>query len=210
MQSLGLAYTATLQRYVSFSKRYQVLSESKVVEVADEGEGVCRVVWEIGTSPGTFETIWFDRQRGYSPIRIELRNPRLSADLLQMGETTWQQVDGIWVPRTFLGENFDGSGKMESRMELALEWESVNHPVPEELFTAAGIGLPPETQIVSFELGSRTALGPVGGERSAKPLATAPIQDGRARMVAVAVSCGLLVSVGKIREGFGAISARAG
>jgi hypothetical protein len=143
VRCLGLAYTGTLTHDVSFRERYQGFSESRIVAAVDEGGGACRVTWEAKKFPGTFETVWFDQRQGYSPIRIELRAGSPSASLLQLGETTWRQIMGVWVPRTFLGEDYDGKGKVESKMELAFEWESVNQPAAEILFTTGGMGLPP-------------------------------------------------------------------
>jgi hypothetical protein len=79
-------------------------------------------------------------------------------------------------------------------MELAFEWESVNQSVPETHFTAAAIGLPPETQIVSFELGTRVALGTLRGEESAEQMPTAFSQRDRSKTVTVII-CSVMLAI---------------
>jgi len=164
VRSLGLAFS--LDVHVSFPKQTRALSEDEVVEVAEEAQGICRVLWETD-QPGTFVTAWFDQQQGHSPIRVEVRVGDL-ADLpaapLQRAKTTWTNISDVWVPRTFLSQYFDIDGELRSKVEVAFQWESVNEPVPEKLFTAAGMGLPPETRLVSYETGKPVVLGSVGSE----------------------------------------------
>lgn len=191
VRSLGLAFD--LDRNVTFAQQYRMASEAKLVEVAEEAKGIYRTVWEM-QDPGTFVTVWFDEQQGHSPIRTEVRVGELGnlpANPLQRAETTWVNISGIWVPKTFLSKYFDNKGKLESKMELAFEWESVNQPVPEKVFTAAGTGLPPETPIVSYGRGKRISLGTIGDGQRESISAARP----RTKLAFLAAGTALLIIV---------------
>jgi len=196
VRCLGLVFD--LDTNVNYLEQCRSISEAKVVEITQEAKGICRILWEMD-QPGTFVSAWFDQQQGYSPIRVEVRVGNL-ADLpstpLQRAETTWTNISGVWVPGAFLSEFFTLNGELESKTELGFEWESVNERVPEKLFTAAGMGLPSETRLVSYELGRRVALGNVGGAE-VTPLPSEQVMElsNRSQMIAVVVSVLLVAAL---------------
>ncbi len=179
---MGFYTNICFTEYCDFSQGCRNHFDQNVLAAEMSPEGVCRVVLQWKKHPNTYTTIWFDRDQGYSPIRYQHTVGSPTARPGQSGETTWQEISGVWVPRTYLGEDFyRGEDRpLRRRMEIAFEWESVNEPVPDEAFTAAGMGLPPSTRIVSEELGRRILLGQVANvSHSNPPMAAEPPDRGR-------------------------------
>ncbi|MBN2021946.1 MAG: hypothetical protein JW809_04065 [Pirellulales bacterium] len=171
VRCLGLAFNGTLDRYYPFARLFKACHDQRIVEVT-ETDGISRVVSSPSADSNVFFTTWFNQKQGCSPIRTELRMGAMSSPPIQRSETTWKETHGVWVPATFVGEDYDSAGKAPTReMEWTFQWESVNGLVPDRHFTAAGMGLPPETRIVSDESGKRVVLGTIGG---AAPVPMAP------------------------------------
>jgi hypothetical protein len=117
--------------------------------------GVVRLEWRLKISNVTDarERLWIDLKNGFVPLRFELqeRDTRYTyrevwkaPDLLTTA--TWRQFDGAWLPVACMTESTDsGGGKLS--YELQFEWQSVNRPVPGELFTAEDI-TPPNGLII--------------------------------------------------------------
>jgi hypothetical protein len=111
----------------------------------------------------------FDEKMGYLPTRYEERwlrhPPGESNDPIETSTVRWTRVNGIWVPVHLLQVSGTKPGPVDS-YDLTFEWESVNKPVPAELFMTRGMGLPDGTLIAADagepKGGPMASLGKVG------------------------------------------------
>jgi hypothetical protein len=189
VRCLGMGFRHDLERFVEFPRLCELLSEQNIVEVAKEGN-VYRIAWLYGKYRNLKRTIWFDEQRGYSPIRLEGIAPASSPSATkQICEVSWDKLSDVWVPLTLCLEKVKGD-KQEYKLDMAFEWESVNTPVPDRAFAAEGLGLPPSTEMVSTQLGKPVSLGRVAGRPEDPPL---PEGDSAWTTRVVAVSIGLAI-----------------
>ena len=153
VRMIGLYTNICFMEFIPFDQGPKSLLKNNILAAETSAEGVCRVVIQSRKYPDTFTTIWFDRKQGYSPIRYQHTIDSPTAQPFQYAETTWQKTSGVWVPQTYVGEDFlRKDGTLRRRMEITFEWESVNKPLPEEMFTAEGMGLP-STRIVREDTG---------------------------------------------------------
>ena len=139
------------------------LKKWEVVEVAEEGNGVCRIRWNAMNNSLDL-TVWFNRETGYAPIRREARYKWYGATPRpqEIAETTWTQISGVWVPKSAMLERTLHTS--HTKIDLAFQWESVNQPVLQTVFLPASL-LPhgAGALIVSTEAGGPVVLGRVRG-----------------------------------------------
>ncbi len=105
-----------------------------------------------------------DAKKGFSAVRLEQwEGPANSTgdwgEPTEVGETSWAKKNGVWVPTAFYQEV---RRPVRKRRELSIEWESVNEPVDEALFTWQGMGLPEGTLVVDERLGKPIKVAAVG------------------------------------------------
>src|SRR3989304_524557 len=86
VRCMGLAFNGSLDTYQRFRELYDDCLANEIVEVTETGN-LCRVVMRYRRAVSTFVTIWFDREQGHSPIRIEVCVMSPSSAPLQRGET---------------------------------------------------------------------------------------------------------------------------
>jgi hypothetical protein len=97
------------------------------------------------TATANFE-VWLDTERGYSPIRFE-RRVRDNLDRSKwatpdvVNSSTWRLIDDVWVPESWRIEAWGPSFTSKETCELAFEWEGVNKPINEGVFTSKGFGM---------------------------------------------------------------------
>ncbi|MDA1053650.1 MAG: hypothetical protein O3C40_24645 [Planctomycetota bacterium] len=113
------------------------------------------------------ETLWIDEKRGYVPFRTELRInipdfPRSASfpdteHYEQEIEVGWDNRGGTWVPISV------SANTKTISLELAFDWESVNQPVPADLFTPEGLKVPDHTLMIDHRLGEAIVLGNMQG-----------------------------------------------
>lgn len=156
IRCLGLAYLLDLEQASSFDEMYRSWLDDKPQSVTQEADGVWRVRWEDEMNQ---TTIWVKESQGFTPIRLEGRfksgkgaKSRWS-DPKTTSEVTWQQLSGVWVPKTFRIENTIIPNRTLS-YDLSFEWESVNEPVAESLFTPQGLGIKRKAVVIDQTLGT--------------------------------------------------------
>jgi hypothetical protein len=139
-------------RYIQ-APPHDALAETKVYRLV-------RVDQENGSRFDFF----LDGEKGFSPVRLEQRErpPNSTGDWgepSEVDEVTWAQKNGLWVPTSFYQEV---RRPVRKRRELRIQWESVNEPVDEALFTWEGLGLPKGTLVVDERLGKPIKVAVVG------------------------------------------------
>jgi hypothetical protein len=143
VRALGLYYWGGFEGALSFEEEYNAAAKNKPREIERDPEGRWKIVWESIQPARSLSTIWVDEARGFTIVRMEARFPRKNVNPVAWdepmftNEVTWVSQGDVWVPRTFKITDRD-----ENRLrsyDLALEWESVNQPVPEKYFTIEGL-----------------------------------------------------------------------
>jgi hypothetical protein len=195
VRCLGLVFSDTLNSEYGYNEVVQSYSNKCEIIDVKEIDEACRVVLKEKDSADVFTAIWFSSLQRFLPVRLEVRIGSPSSPPCQRSETTWQQISNVWVPKSVLIEGFNpDDGKLTLKKELSFQWESVNQPVPEKCFTPMGMDLPPETQIVSTELGKRFVLGNIGGTQTAETMATTLSRENRPKLVTVII-CSFLLAI---------------
>lgn len=186
-RALGLLLVHDLEYNSKFEQLLAFLTKQELIEVVQEGPRICRLTWAFGKDNHLRRTVWFDREQGYAPVRMELRRSWAPEPPMQTSETTWAEVSGAWVPKSFsIQEEFSPGVR---RYQLSLDWESVNKPIAETLFTAKGLELKEDAQVVSVELGKPILLGHTSDD-DLRPL---PSADRRALRVWIAAITGAVL-----------------
>ncbi len=163
-RALGLmSITDVRLGQISFADVLDTLEKKKLTGVHDHGNGLFQLTWIEGKGEHVRRAVWFDQQRGFSPVRIELWDDRHSGeDSIQTGETLWEKKSGVWLPVSL---HLKASWPIEEELSLALTWRNINGEVDRALFTPEGLNLPERTQYFSRELGSPVLLGEVSGKK---------------------------------------------
>jgi hypothetical protein len=151
----GITYRAVVDAY---SKNWR---SSHVV--------VNRVYQFTQISKNVRQQIWFDPDQGFMPIRFEIsaisqKNDGSFEKPYSASTASWINVDGVWVPKTWVCGEYDPTGEngMKRQHELAFEWESVNKSIPDRLFDYTSFGLPPDALIQDLRFG-KPVLTTIGG-----------------------------------------------
>jgi hypothetical protein len=135
----------------------------EAVEAVREDDGLIRVAWIAGERRDMKRTVWFNEERGFTPERYEFQGrTREVWKLRDVTTTEWQQQQGLWVPVRMTHQGL----VTKKDTELAFTWESLNEPLPDELFTAEGFESDEGTYIVDARLGPPVITEIVGQEYS--------------------------------------------
>lgn len=141
----------------SFDDLLRGFEETAFEEVSDGGKLVrLRADIPVGdTNYGERFEIWLDPAQGYQPIRYTVTQGvftelETSDQLVTKSETSWIQIEGVWVPRTV--ELFSRSPEWDELLRLAFDWKSVNEPVQESWFTWEGLDLPDGSQVADTSI----------------------------------------------------------
>jgi hypothetical protein len=143
----------------------------QLVEATREPGGLHRLAWVTGSPPDFKRVIWFNENKGFLAERFEGRveyqgqESRLRYEMsLSAGE-----INGTWVPVNMSFKNLGNVGNVE----LALDWKSVNRPVPQVVFTTAGLELADGTYVTDARLGPPILTEIVGQRQPIAPMPTA-------------------------------------
>ncbi len=159
-RALGFLSVASFEAGRTLDELGAVLPGQLVSHVERQADGLMRLTTPFDIIPNTdFDDskrlIYIDVQNGHTPVRLELHEERYRRRGLdgpsQLAEVSWIAIDGVWVPRHFLSKltNITSDGKlMEQAYEYEFEWESVNEPVSDDLFSYKTFqGLPRGTPV---------------------------------------------------------------
>lgn len=158
VRTLGWAIPSAIDKGTSLDEMCRVLKGYPVqASIHEDDEGIVRLVWST-TEPGpTYrQTLWINISEGYAPIRHEMgwvSDDRAAIPLDATCLATWQLHSDVYVPVSFTSE---AAGR---KYEMAIEWESVNQPVDERLFTKEHLGLDPNTVVIDYRLGEPVMVG---------------------------------------------------
>ena len=105
------AFRQGFQHGFSYSELIEYVTkqtEQALSEVVSETETLHRLSWT--PQPSLKNTIWFDEEQGFSPVRYEQRiryshhgDAEVSGlDPTCIVDATWQEIAGVWVPKTLV------------------------------------------------------------------------------------------------------------
>ncbi len=150
-------------------------------EPVEERGGQYRLVWELDDHR---RTLWVDAKRGFTPTKMIIEDKAgegWDPEPLLENKTSWRQVDGVWVPEAFMIRmrnklveriaegKLRSAGETSTSYHLAFEWESVNAPLPDNLFSYKKQELPRGTYVVDFRSGEPIIAEVIGADSSLPP-----------------------------------------
>jgi hypothetical protein len=161
-RAIGLLTAGAFQRHWELAEVFdRVYNAIPPTEVADEGAGIWKLCGISGDG-GYRYCLWVDRAHGFTPIRLEEsaravpsareRPNRWPWSTVFASDTTWEQINDVWVPvRWHIADHKGGTTSWS--FAYRLEWESVNERPPVSLFAVESLGAPKGTLITN-------AMGP--------------------------------------------------
>jgi RNA polymerase sigma factor (sigma-70 family) len=148
-RSLGLLFWNRDSSVLDFVTVLKTWTDSRLEEVVKESEHIYRITVSSGKNNAIIRTLWLDDSRGFTPTRCEIAS--FSAPPIYVTELSWVEIHGIWVPKKYHNERYDGS--LSDTYDLSFKWTSVNKPVPQSMFTVAGLDLEEGTQVIETRQG---------------------------------------------------------
>lgn len=132
----NLGFFTCRSRYFRFTYddfRVFMLNEAKVIEtnednVLTEVQFAHAELKESNADNYPVFRVWLDKERSYTTTRIDVGD-------YQTSEISWEEMNGVYVPVSFRQRYDSKSSGMKINADWALTWESVNEPIPQELFT---------------------------------------------------------------------------
>jgi hypothetical protein len=175
-RAVGLMNLSHLSNETAFDPAWKYLQESKFIDAVEEKHGVFRLDW-LTANDDLRVSLWIDEKKGFSPTRMEtylhvVEDGKTPVDeLLEICESTWIEVSGVWVPRSFRVKHAgDTSPKDTSLGEMTLDWEGVNQPINEKAFTVDGFTMPPGSVVIDNRLNVPIIIERIGDEPFPPPV----------------------------------------
>ncbi|NOX54177.1 MAG: hypothetical protein GXP27_06990 [Planctomycetes bacterium] len=188
IRSLGLANCAELMAATEPQRFFNsdgILSTKNVIELEQVEPTLVKITWQFGPDNEARRTIWFDTGKGWVPIRLEERYLVIEGDPPRAVPGKWSEPEhvcqvtwargsgGAWVPRTAVLTHRAGMFLADvphhdlRRWELEFEWESVNKPIDDTVFSIEGMDGPDRTSIVVDKtLGGRPTITQFPGKKA--------------------------------------------
>lgn len=137
-----------------FDRVYNALSPT---EVADEGDGVYRLC-ATSRDGGYRYCLWVDRNRGFTPLRLEESARAVPAvpgrpnnwpwSTVFATSAAWARINDAWIPTRWSITDYSG-GKTLWSCTYRLEWKCVNEPPSQQLFDIASFDAPKGTLVTN-------------------------------------------------------------
>jgi hypothetical protein len=162
IRTLGLCYANDLES--SFQETYKSLTLQAPDEIGKDAKGMYRLRIEYDEGLAQY-VVWLDEAKGFVPVRMERAERNEPGERWEqrcVSEVSWVEKGQAWVPKSYRIVDQIVPGRTMT-YELAFDWESVNEPIPEKLFTPEGFGLPKGALIINEELSKPFIEGVIGG-----------------------------------------------
>jgi hypothetical protein len=164
-----------------FDELHASYLKDPLIAFSDEGNGIRHLTWlcGMGERRNVKRELWLDELHGFTSVHSETRfnktgNQADWGEPRSSGDATWQEVAGVWVPKTWAVTVQKSTGP--TSYELSFEWEAVNETVSSALFTPAGLEPQKGTLVVSNELGKGIVRETIGMPGFEHPQSTPPRQ----------------------------------
>jgi hypothetical protein len=166
VRSLGLTLGDDFKASIPFSTCYEIWDKSGGVEAFPEPNGIFRIRLEHTGRRSTDvpQTLWVDESQGFSPVRLSYSlpptEPGQAEQFMSDCRMRWKEESGVWIPASFRIER-RARGRLIEFYTLSFEWISVNKPIPPDLFTAEGLGVPGGTPVIDYRAAVPKRMGQV-------------------------------------------------
>ena len=136
--AIGIATLSEFDHRLPCDSLLKILTANNdTAQAVEDPDGACRVTWTYPVRPaGSAErTIWFDKQKGFCPVRLELvlrvpNSTHAEPEPLEWVSTAWSLVSGAWVPvRCEMHRR-----QPEAEIIADLDWDGANRPMSKALF----------------------------------------------------------------------------
>jgi hypothetical protein len=164
---VGLMTMGSFSGEIDFNDICSHLDKSSYIEAAEEKPGLYRLSW-LSPSAVVQTTVWLDEKRGFSPTRTELRavdeidGKKTVAELLEISASTYIEISGVWVPRSFRLQRANENSLGFQVCEVAFDWDAVNQAIDEKTFTIEGLNMPRGSVVIDGRLPKPIILGLTG------------------------------------------------
>ena len=149
IRGLGLLFWNRDSSVLEFEHVLKTWTDAHLEEVAKESDHIYRIAVSSGQNNAILQTLWVDDSRGFGPTRCEVASR--SGLPIYVTEMVWVQIHGTWVPKKYRNEV--NLGSLSDIYDLSFKWDLVNKPVPQTLFTVAGLELAKGTPVVDTLVG---------------------------------------------------------
>ena len=149
----GIAGIVSVQKNVTVESIIDNLSQNLVSAVVHESDDVFLVSYHMDNGNVILRR-WFDSSKGFAPIRSEviLKEEEKPARMLERTSVTYQKVGEYLVYKSVFVA-YEPDTEREESISYDFEWESVNEPVSEALFTEDGLKVTGLVDVVDLRLG---------------------------------------------------------
>jgi hypothetical protein len=164
---MGIGTFGDLQYQSSYDDVCEALFSQRLGAVEVLPGSVFRLTWYYDRHESgqyrTKRTVWFDETQGFSPVRMETRRRSLNAmqwsEPKTTSEVTFVKFADSWVPeRARIAARLPDA---EEWYAWSFDWQSVNEPVADIMFTIQGLGAPGHATIVDKRKGQGVIVGKV-------------------------------------------------
>jgi len=160
---IGLLNWGTVDRSVTWQRMLEILHRP-VQDAVKETDSLYRLVFVYEKSGVRIDHL-FDANLGFSPVRTEERQRARDAtgpwpEPRELQEVSWIKKNNVWVPTSWYQEIL--SPLDPRRRELTFQWQAVNEPIEEQVFSWEGFRVPNGTEILEKRLGKVITVARVG------------------------------------------------
>jgi hypothetical protein len=92
---------------------------------------------------------WIAKDRGPSVMRIEIESEFRGKRLSFLADSELEKMSGVWFPKKYTYIHRVDGVEVDRRV-IDVQVKSFNKPIDPEVFTVAGIGIPPQTPIMGI------------------------------------------------------------
>jgi hypothetical protein len=169
-------------------------NKGKLVQFSEEAQGVVRLTFAFGENP-VHETYWFDTKRGYTWIRREAIPVAGHAPFKQVEETSWEEVNGAWVPTALRVADVHMAGRDHVDANWKIVWTSVNEAVDNKYFEPEDFAPGKQLEVYEESLGRPLLVEYIGGPGRVKVPVASQAPAEKSRLVLVIVGSVLLAVI---------------
>lgn len=154
-------------------QRFRKCFEMKIypdISVSDGPGGLTLISMSKPGEMNLRRRLWINESRGFTIERSEFEYTEIEnneqRDFKFISEASWERINEVWVP---ISLTFDEKGRNDRSIQATLEWEIVNELLDPGMFTEAGLGATPRTQVIETRLGKPFPVAgpgtPITGDR---------------------------------------------
>jgi hypothetical protein len=154
VRALGLYDWLGFVRGYSFDTVYSHLLAWEPESIERDPSGLWSIRWEFNGRGQGEQRIWIDESKGFTVTRNEIRYGKVSSRSRtpdMVSQVTWEMVGDTWIPKT-LSIHRNRHPRLLA-YDLDFNWNLVNEPVRDDVFTRNGMAIAERTRVVDMTSG---------------------------------------------------------